>query len=84
MIMNLADATIEIGRLTVENDKLADCVLRWREKYQIANNNLAKSYMENDADYFEALLNKYGPEGLYTIANKLKEIADKDVDDALM
>ena len=33
---------------------------------------------------FDALLNKYGPEGLYEIADKLKEIADKDVQDALL
>lgn len=32
---------------------------------------------------FELLLNKYGPEGLYELADRLKNIADKDVSDAL-
>ena len=32
---------------------------------------------------FESMLNKYGPEGCYDIANKLKEVAMKDVGDAL-
>ena len=31
---------------------------------------------------FNKLLEKYGPEGLYIIADELKEIADKDVSDA--
>ena len=32
---------------------------------------------------FQYLLNKYGPEGLYQMADKLKEIADEDVENAL-
>lgn len=32
---------------------------------------------------FEDLLCKYGPEGLYDIANKLKDIANKDVSDSI-
>ena len=36
-------AKSKIAELTMENNKLVDCVIRWREKYQIANNNLAKS-----------------------------------------
>ena len=32
---------------------------------------------------FNTLLDKYGPEGLYLIADKLKEIADEDVRNAL-
>ena len=32
---------------------------------------------------FNALLDKYGPEGLYMIANKLKELADEDMRNAL-
>lgn len=32
---------------------------------------------------FNALLNKYGPEGLYMIADRLKEIADEDMRNAL-
>ncbi len=31
---------------------------------------------------FNKLLEKYGPEGLYIIADKLKEIADNDVNEA--
>jgi len=31
---------------------------------------------------FEYLLNKYGPEGLYELADKLKDIANEDVSDA--
>ncbi|MCK9574766.1 MAG: hypothetical protein WC979_03085 [Candidatus Pacearchaeota archaeon] len=30
---------------------------------------------------FEELLCKYGPEGLYDIANKLKKLADEDISD---
>lgn len=37
----------------------------------------------NQSIDLNALLNKYGPEGLYEIADKLKEIADKDVKEAL-
>ena len=40
------------------------------------------SQQEFDID-FEAMLHKYGPEGLYEIAYILKEIADKDVADAM-
>lgn len=32
---------------------------------------------------FEMLLGKYGPEGLYELADKLKKIADNDVYEAL-
>jgi len=32
---------------------------------------------------YNALLNEYGPEGLYEIANKLIEVADEDVSGAL-
>jgi hypothetical protein len=32
---------------------------------------------------FSALLNKYGPEGLYIIADKLKELADEEMQNAL-
>lgn len=32
---------------------------------------------------FEDLLNKYGPEGLYLLADKLKELADEDIRNAL-
>lgn len=32
---------------------------------------------------FDYLLNKYGPEGLFEIADKLKEIAIKDVNEAM-
>jgi hypothetical protein len=37
---------------------------------------------EKDID-FDLLLSKYGPEGLYEIADKLKAIADDDVSKAL-
>lgn len=37
----------------------------------------------NNALDYEALLSKYGPENLYLIADKLKEIADNDVSLAL-
>jgi hypothetical protein len=32
---------------------------------------------------FDALLSKYGPEGLYLIAGKLRQVADADVAQAL-
>jgi hypothetical protein len=32
---------------------------------------------------FNALLDKYGPEGLYMIADKLKELADEDMRNVL-
>ena len=32
---------------------------------------------------FNAMLSKYGPEGLYLIADKLKELADEDVSNAI-
>lgn len=32
---------------------------------------------------FEYLLRKYGPEGLYLIADKLKSIADDDISNSL-
>ncbi|MFW6281293.1 MAG: hypothetical protein ACOC1O_00685 [bacterium] len=37
----------------------------------------------NSKIIYDDLLNKYGPEGLYEIANKLKQIADEDVNTAL-
>lgn len=39
-------------------------------------------YVEKEMN-FEALLDKYGPEGLYIIADKLKAIADEDMKNAL-
>jgi len=33
---------------------------------------------------FNALLHKYGPEGLYMIADKLKELADEHVRNSLL
>jgi len=32
---------------------------------------------------FNALLDKYGPEGLYMIADRLKELADEDMEDTI-
>lgn len=32
---------------------------------------------------FEYLLSKYGPEGLYELADKLKDVANNDVSDAM-
>ena len=41
---------------------------------------IIKKGTDSDEIYiFNALLSKYGPEGLYLIADKLKEIADEDV-----
>jgi hypothetical protein len=33
---------------------------------------------------FNAVLDKYGPEGLYMIADKLKELADEDIRNAIV
>lgn len=38
--------------------------------------------IDNALDY-EKLLNEYGPEGLYLIAEKLKKIADEDMRGAI-
>ena len=38
--------------------------------------------MDDDVDY-DFLLNKYGPEGLFLIADKMKEVALKDVHDGI-
>lgn len=38
--------------------------------------------MDKDIN-FKALLDKYGPEGLYEIADKLKELADEDMASAV-
>ena len=40
----------------------------------------APIFEEIDSKY---LLNKYGPEGLYDLANMLMKVADKDVSDAI-
>ena len=44
------------------------------------NANISQQQFDID---FEAMLHKYGPEGLYNIADKLKEVADKDVAKAM-
>jgi len=41
-----------------------------------------ESEMDDDVDY-DFLLNKYGPEGLWLIADKMKEVALKDVHDGI-
>lgn len=53
-----------------------------------------KKYIDSNVQYtfldcvdkeinFNALLHKYGPEGLYMIADKLKELADEDMRNGL-
>jgi len=68
------------------------------DRIQMERNKKAKKYIKREAtDLYNALecvkckgkitydelLSKYGPEGLYEIANKLKQIADEDVKTAL-
>ena len=53
-------------------------------KYDISS---IKDNSDEVIDYpdidFDDLLNKYGPEGLYDIADKLIKMADKDMYDAI-
>lgn len=39
-------------------------------------------YIKKEID-FDALLNKYGPEGLYVISHELQRVADKDIEEGL-
>ena len=60
-------------KMAIDKKKL----LEFKEKRKV--NKEAMKAMINSAVDYDALLNKYGPEGLYMIADKLKEVANCDM-----
>jgi hypothetical protein len=60
--------------------------MEYNDKMEIGETSSDYKYLidhiEHQIDFYE-LLRKYGPEGLYAIADRLKEIADEDMREAL-